>query len=201
MKKYNLLVPKNLKLKASRSVKTRKPRTHEPNRYWGTDMSKIMIPNFGWVYLHVVIDWGSKKIIGCHLNNNSKTSDWVIALDEAVNCPFPDGILESKIKPCLMSDHGSQPTSKGFMNYCNELEIQQIFASYGNPKGNTDTERVIRTIKEDLIWPREYSGFKELEDTLAEWVKNYNEDYPHLSLGYMTPYEYERCFFAATGAA
>ena len=135
------------------------------------------------------------------MSDTNKANDWMIALDEAINEQFSEGILESKTRPCLVSDHGSQPTSKSFMNYCNELEIQQIFASYGNPKGNADTERVIRTIKEDLIWPREYASFKELEDALAEWVKNYNEDYPHSSLGYMTPYEYERWFLAATGAA
>jgi len=114
-------------------------------------MSKIMIPSFGWAYLHVVIDWGTKKIVGCYLSDTSKTSDWIIALDKTINQQFPEGILESKIKPCLVSDHGSQPTSKGFLKYCDELKNQQIFASYGNLKGNTDTERIIRTIKEDLI--------------------------------------------------
>jgi len=147
--------------------------------------------------LHVVIDWGLKKIIGCNLNNTSKKSDWITALNEVINQQFPEGILESNSKP----DHGSQPTSNGFMKYCDELKIQQLVASYGNPKGNADTERVIRTIKEDLIWPREYDSFKELEDALAKWVKNYNEDDPHSSLGYMTPYEYERWYFAATGTA
>jgi len=77
------------------------------------------------------------------------------------------------------------------------LEFSRLFASYGNPKRNADTERVIRTIKEDLVWTREYSSFKELESALAEWVKNYNQDYPHSTLGYMTPYEYERWFNAA----
>ncbi|MCP4100147.1 MAG: transposase [Lentisphaerae bacterium] len=84
-----------------------------------------------------------------------------------------------------------------FIEECGILGIQQIFASYGNPKGNADTERVIRTIKEDLVWTREYSSFDELESTLAEWVKNYNEDYPHSTLAYMTPYEYERWFNVA----
>lgn len=200
MKKNNLLVPKNLKLKASRSHRT-KPKTVEPNYYWGIDMTKIMIPEYGWAYLHVVIDWGSKKLLSCKLSSRSKTADWLEALDEAINLQFPEGIKDVECKPALVSDHGSQPTSLKFIEECGILGIQQIFASYGNPKGNADTERVIRTIKEDLVWIREYSSFEELESTLVEWVKNYNEDYPHSTIGYMTPYEYERWFNTAASAA
>ena len=64
MKLENLLVPPNQKLKSKRTPTRSKPRTIEPNSIWGTDMTKILIPNSGWVYLHVLIDWGSKKIIG-----------------------------------------------------------------------------------------------------------------------------------------
>ena len=200
MKKHNLLVPKNARLKARRTV-TSKPKTVEPNRYWGIDMTKIMIPDYGWAYLHVVLDWGSKKLLSCKLSERSKTSDWLDALNEAVNLQFPQGIEAVEHKPCLVSDHGSQPTSRKFIKECATLDIHQIFASYGNPKGNADTERVIRTIKEDLVWTREYSSFNELESTMAEWVVNYNEDFPHSTLGYMTPYEYERWFNASASVA
>jgi putative transposase len=44
------------------------------------------------------------------------------------------------------------------METCSVMEIQQIFASYNNPKGNADTERMMRTIKEDFIWVREFSS-------------------------------------------
>lgn len=45
------------------------------------------------------------------------------------------------------------------MAACRALDVKQIFTSYNNPKGNADTERVIKTLKEDLIWPREWSGY------------------------------------------
>jgi len=57
----------------------------------------------------------------------------------------------------LVSDNGCQPSSESFLRECRALNIQQIFTSYDNPKGNADTERVIRTIKET------WSG-------LAEWL-------------------------------
>jgi len=197
MRLNNLLVPKNLKLKAPRKAVKHKPRTVEPNLYWGIDMTKVMIPAFGWVYLHVVIDWGTKKLLSTHMSLTSKSADWIQALNEAVNLQFPDGIKDATVIPELVSDHGSQPTSAAFFRACFELGIRQIFASYCNPKGNADTERVIRTIKEDLVWTREFGSVGAFEDALKQWQKAYNEDYPHSSLGYMTPYEYERWFNAA----
>lgn len=197
MKQNKLLVPKNRRLKAPRKAVNSKPRTIEPNRYWGIDMTKVMIPAYGWIYLHVVIDWGTKKLLSVHMSLTSKSSDWITALNEAVNLQFPDGIKDAASVPALVSDHGCQPTSTAFFKACSELGIRQIFASYSNPKGNADTERVIRTIKEDLIWTKEYDSTAIFENALKQWVKAYNEDYPHSSLGYMTPYEYERWFNAS----
>jgi transposase InsO family protein len=49
-----------------------------------------------------------------------------------------------------MSDNGSQPTSRSFMEICAGLGIKQAFTAYNNPKGNADTERMMRTLKEEL---------------------------------------------------
>jgi transposase InsO family protein len=164
-----------------------------PNELWGSDMTKVMVPSWGWVYLHVVLDWASKKIVGYQLSLQSKTTDWLRALRQAVNQQFPYGIREGgQLK--LVSDNGSQPTSEGFLRECRGLGIQQIFTSYDNPKGNADTERVIRTLKEDLVWPREWLSVEELGTALAWWIRNYNEDYPHSALNYRTPQQFEAAF-------
>ncbi len=191
MKENNLLVGRNTRLKACRTPLRAKPRANRPNQIWGVDMTKVMAASWGWLYLHIVLDWHTKKIVGYNLSLRSKTRDWLDALEEAVNGQFPDGIRENR-QLFLVSDNGSQPTSVGFMAACNVLEIKQIFASYDNPKGNADTERVIRTIKEDLIWPNDFATPFELQAALDRWVINYNTDYPHSSLGYKTPCEFER---------
>lgn len=201
MQLHGLLVPCRRPRPAASAATTRKPRTVEPNRYWGIDMTKVMLPGTGWVYLHVVLDWGSKKLVGCTLARQSRARDWLAALDQAVNTQFPQGIREVACPPTLVSDHGSQPTSKAFMNACAGLRLDQHFASYNNPRGNADTERVIRTLKEDLIWPREFTSYEQLEQALADWVHAYNHDYPHSALGYDTPYDYERWFLSATCVA
>jgi len=200
MRAHDLLVPPRVRLRATRTPPKSKPRTVVPDTYWGIDMTKIMLPT-GWAYLHVVLDWGSKKLLGSTLSHTSRTADWLDALNQAVNAQFPQGIREVKSPPELVSDHGSQPTSQRFIGACRDLGIGQIFTSYCNPKGNAGTERVIRTIKEDLVWPREHASLAVLEEELREWVRQYNHQFPHSALGYDTPYQYEQWFKAATGAA
>jgi putative transposase len=193
LKEHRLLATQTRNLKARRTPTRSKPRSSRPNQLWGIDMTKILVASWGWVYLHVVLDWGSKKIVGYDLSLQSKTSDWLRALQRAVNQQFPHGIRETgSLK--LVSDNGSQPTSVRFMRECRELTVQQIFTSYDNPKGNADTERLIRTLKEDLIWPREWLSVEQLGKALAWWIGNYNEDYPHSAIGYQTPQQFEASF-------
>lgn len=194
MKENKLLVTSNLKLKALRGKYPykSKPKAIRINQFWGIDMTKVLIQSFGWLYLVIVLDWFSKKIIGYSLNTRSKTEDWLEALNNAVNTQFHHGILSRQEKPALISDNGSQPTSQKFMQACSTLQIKQIFTCYNNPKGNADTERVIRTIKEDLIWLKEWTSQFELEEDLKPWISRYNNDYPHSSLSYKTPVQFEK---------
>ena len=70
MKKHGLLVPKNMKIKASRRANTSKPKPCRPNQWWGIDMTKVMIDGYGWVYVTLVIDWHTKKIVGHHAGDH-----------------------------------------------------------------------------------------------------------------------------------
>lgn len=194
MKEHNLLVKPNARLKAIRSNQAyrNKPRATQPNQYWGIDMTKVMIIKHGWQYLTIVKDWYSKKLIGYSLSSHSKTDDWLNAINRACNNQFPKGILSKEHELFLVSDNGSQPTSHKFMQACSVMEIKQIFTSYNNPKGNAETERLIRTIKEDLVWIREFSSPAEFEGALKQWINDYNTDYPHSALNYKTPAQFEK---------
>jgi transposase InsO family protein len=194
MKEHCLLVTPNLRLKAKRDNQSNrnKPRADRINQFWGTDMTKVMLGSFGWLYLVIVLDWFTKKIVGYSISTKSRTEDWLDALSNACNNQFPAGIASKPDELYLVSDNGSQPTSKKFMQAASVLEIKQIFASYNNPKGNADTERVLRTIKEDFIWVREFSNPIEFTETFKNWIEAYNNDYPHSSLKYLTPCQFEK---------
>jgi putative transposase len=200
MKEHSLLVQKNTRLKAKRDNKTyrSKPKASRPNEFWGTDMTKVMIPSFGWLYLVIILDWHTKKLIGYSISTRSKATDWLNALNNACDNQFPNGILSKEHDLYLVSDNGSQPTSHNYMRACSVMEIKQIFTSYNNPKGNADTERVMRTIKEDFVWTRDFLSPDEFTSQFKQWVNDYNTDYPHSSLGYLTPCEFEKERLALT---
>jgi putative transposase len=94
-----------------------------------------------------------------------------------------------------MSDNGSQPTSLSFMKACSNLEVQQAYTSYNNPKGNADTERMTRTMKEDLFWLREWENEREISLELGKWVDYYNRNYLHSAHGYHTPIQAEEEYY------
>ncbi len=158
-------------------------------------MTKVLTDE-GWAYLVVVNDWFTKKILGAFVASQSKAVDWLEALNRAVCRQFPTGIREARnLELNLMSDNGSQPTSLKFMEEVASLGIRQAFTSYSNPKGNADTERVIRTIKEELIWLQEWQTVAEVAKTMPQFVEDFNEHYLHSALGYKTPNEFEKSWF------
>ncbi len=72
------------------------------------------------------------------------------------------------------------------------LGIEQVFTSYDNPKGNADTERVMRTIKEEIIWLNQFASFNEAKEKIGRWIQeDYNKLYVHSQFGYMSPEEFE----------
>lgn len=192
MKEQQLIVTPQTRLKARRGPMRPKPVADRPNQFWGIDMTKIKLASWGWLYLCVVLDWHTKEIVGYSLSLQSKTDDWLDALQMAVNDRFPNGIradLNEKLR--LISDNGCQPTSQRFMMNCSLLGIKQIFTTWSNPKGNSDTERVMRTIKEDIVWCYDWENPFSFEVHLAKWINDYNTDFPHQSLNNLTP---RQCF-------
>ncbi len=187
--KENGLLCNVKRYKAKRKSDRRKPRPNEKNQWWGIDMTKFLVRNVGWVYLVVVIDWYTKKIIGFNVSTGCKSKEWKKAMEMAVNTACPE--VSRKYKINLMSDNGSQPTSIAFMQECATLGINQAFTSYDNPKGNADTERVIGTLKEECIWLNEWKTFSEVIEGIFKGVRDYNADHLHSALDYLSPNEFE----------
>jgi len=76
------------------------------------------------------------------------------------------------------------------MMNCLLIGIKQIFTTWSNPKGNSDTERVLRTLKEDLVWTYDWDNPFAFSEALKNWILAYNTDYPHQSLHNLTPKQY-----------
>ena len=194
-REHHLLVQPNLRLKAKRTPAGSKPRPKRPHEWWGIEMTKVMVTGFGWISIVVVLDWYTKKIVGYYAGVPCAAKHWLAALHMAVNQQFPDGSRGQGLS--LMSDNGCQPTSLAFMEACSTLEIHQAFTSYNNPKGNADTERFMRTLKEACLWLQEWTCPFALAHALRMWSDDYNEHYLHSALGYQAPRQFERAYYAS----
>ena len=148
-----------------------------------------MVEGYGGIYVTIVIDWYTKKVVGHHAGEQAKAWHWLKALNAGLNQQFPSRVRGHDLS--LMSDNGCQATSIRFMPDCKALGIKQAFTSYNNPKGNADTERFMRTMKEELVWIREWRNPTEFYRALKEWIEYYNSSYLHSALGYQSPKQFE----------
>ena len=72
------------------------------------------------------------------------------------------------------------------------LVYNSPFTSYNNPKGNAEIERLLRTLKEELIWLREWRSLIELFRALGQWMEEHDHRYLHSALGYQSPAQFEQ---------
>ena len=184
---------------AKRAVTRSKPRPTRMNEWWGTDMTKFYVDHVGWVYLVVVLDWYTKRVLGFALGLRPSTDLWLTALRQAVEVGCPLGSRAYEIH--LMSDNGSQPTSKRYEKELETLGIIHVTTSYNNPKGNADTERFMKTFKEEIVWPNEYESFSEATAAVERFIHFYNHDYPHSAIGQRGPIDFEQSLSQISVAA
>ena len=194
MKEKGYLVEKRrLERNKQEVMMQKKPQANKPKEIWGIDMTKFLVPNVGWVYFVAVIDWYTKELVGYNIGLRSKSEQWKDALNMAINNKFSNGVRDAHLM--LVSDNGTQPTSAAFIKETATLRIQQIFTSYNNPKGNADTERFMRTFKEEVIYTNDFTSLDEAVLAIENWISFYNNQYPHSSLGYMSPKAFEQNYY------
>jgi len=189
LRSAQLLVQPNRRLRATRTPTRRKPRPTQLNQWWGIDMINVLATPVGGAYIVLVLAWHTKKIVGHRVGLHARTAEWLDALNQGVNRQCPEGVQGQGFS--LMSDHGCQPTSVAFMKTCAILGITHAFTSDNNPKGNADTERVMRTLKEELLWLREGTRVLALEHAVTAWIDWYHSSSLHSTLGYRTPNAWE----------
>ena len=116
-------------------------------------MIKVLVEGIGWVSIGIGLDRYTKAVAGYDAALRCTSKQWLEALDMTVNGPFPNGARGQGL--ALMRDNGCQPTTLAFMEACSPLRIHQAFTRYSNPQGNADTERFMRTLKEECLWLQE----------------------------------------------
>lgn len=165
-----------------------KMRPKVPNRAWQIDMTSFQLSNLSHVFLVLVIDCCTRKIVGWSLHRRCRASEWVSAVRMALEAA---GLTSKEVCRLLTlrSDNGSQPCSKRFVEYLGSVGVRGQYTGYNAPDDNAYVERVIRTIKEEEIWPNLYDTMSEAREAVEEYIRFYNLDRIHSSLDYGTPDE------------
>lgn len=104
MREHNWLVPTNARLGAKRTPTRSKPKPHRPNHWWGIDLTKVLVEPEGWLYIALVLDWYTKKIVGWQAGMRSLAQDWLQALEMGLHQQLPNGVTEQGLY--LRSDNG-----------------------------------------------------------------------------------------------
>lgn len=138
----------------------------------------------GWMYLAMVIDCFSRKIIGWAMDDNYKTPLISAAIRMAArNVPLPPGAI-------FHSDRGSNYTSQEFANTLEELGIRQSVGRTGICYDNALSESTNGAVKVELVNREEYPTREYAEKKVAQYIElYYNSRRFHSTLGYRTPQE------------
>lgn len=161
----------------------------EPNRRLATDLTRVWTRKDGWVPVTLAIDCGCRSVLSLDVCDDETSPSVLACVHQALAYAFgsPEGVANGME---LRSDHGPQYTGVDCEDLAKEWNINHTFAPVGRPTGNAVVERVIRTMKEEVVWLRDWDSADELRDALETWMHKYNTERPHMALGYLTPQEY-----------
>ena len=138
----------------------------------------------GWLYLALVTDCATRKIVGWAMDDNYKTPLIIDAIKMAArNLELPEGAI-------FHSDRGSNYTSARFAGALEELGIRQSVGRTGICYDNALSESVNGTLKVELVHRTVYPTRENAYDDIARWIElRYNQTRLHSGLGYRTPQE------------
>jgi putative transposase len=165
-----------------------------PDRLWVADMTYI--PTWcGFLYLAMVLDVYSRRVVGWAMDTSMKTELILSALNAAILQRRPESVIHH-------SDRGCQYTSYAFGKRCQEAGIMPSMGSVGDAYDNAMAESFFATLERELLNRRNFKSQAEAKMAVFEWLEGwYNPHRRHSSLGYRSPVNYERAHQHRTDAA
>ncbi len=162
-----------------------------PNHRWSTDITYIWTWE-GWLYLAVVMDLYSRRIIGWAMRKTLARELVLSALRMALEGRNPEGGLIHH------SDRGSQYASDDYQRVLKRRGIQCSMSRRGDCWDNAVVESFFATLKQELIHRRRFLTRCEATQEIFDYIEVfYNRQRRHSSLGYLSPAEFERTMAAA----
>ena len=173
-------------VKVANDLVRRDFRPASPNRLWVADLTEVSTWE-GKLYLAVVLDCFSRRVVGWAMRDNMRAELVVEALEMAV--------LRRKPAPGLVhhSDQGSQYVSLVLGQRCRRAGIEMSMGAKGSALDNAACESFFGSLKKELLRRRSWPTRREAQSAIFGWIEGwYNPRRLHSTLGYLSPNNYEQ---------
>ena len=185
-RKYKATTNSKHNLPVAENILNREFDPKSPNHVWASDISYIWTKE-GWLYLGITMDLFSRNIIGWSLKENMKTELALDALKMALSRrKFIPGLLHH-------SDRGVQYASKEYQKKLFQNKIICSMSRKGECYDNAVVESFFHTLKTELVYNTEFQTKQQAREAIFEYIEVfYNRERLHSTLGFMSPYEFEK---------
>ena len=165
------------------------------NQLWVADITYIRL-QAEFVYLAVILDRFSRKVVGWALDRTLATRLPKTALEQAIaHRQPPPGLVHH-------SDRGVQYASDEYIKVLQQHQIIPSMSRPANPYDNASCESFMKTLKREEIYANDYRDLEHLRANIEAFIDQYyNHCRLHSALGYKTPEEFEQALDATTSAA
>ena len=187
MREANLLAP-------VRQRRVLGPRNHDgtiipekPDQMWGTDATTTNTVEDAQVTVFIAVDHKTAECVGIHAAKPGTRYEALEPIRQGVRARF--GAIGALVAAGLAvrHDNGTQYTSDAFQDELTFLGIESSPSFVRSPEGNGCAERIIRTLKEQLLWVRRFQNVEELRLALLDWAERYNRSWLIERHGFLTP--------------
>ena len=158
----------------------------QPNQKWAGDITYVWTRE-GWIYLAVILDLHSRRVIGWAISNRMKKALAIRALNMAI-------ALRRPRKGCIHhTDRGSQYCSHDYQKVLRKHGLAASMSGKGNCYDNAAVESFFKSLKAEMVWRRNWQTRREVEVALFEYINGfYNPRRRHSALGWKSPVAFER---------
>lgn len=156
------------------------------NQLWVADITYIRLIH-EFIYLAVILDSYSRRVIGWALGRTLDAELAVEALRKAINT--------GRVGPNLVhhSDRGIQYASRVYTDLLNQTGIKISMSRHGNPYDNAKAESFMKTLKCDEVYRSDYTDLDDAKRRIRRFIEQiYNRKRLHSALGYRPPIEFEQ---------
>ena len=163
----------------------------EPDKVWAGDITYIATDE-GWLFLAVVIDLFSRRVVGWSLRQDM-TRDIVV---DALRMAWFKRHPSKQDGPIFHSDRGSQYASQDFRNVLSEYGIAASMSRRGNCWDNACSEALFGSLKVERLHGQRLKTRRQAMDEVVAWMLWYNKTRLHSTLAYVSPVQFEENWLA-----